>query len=164
MSRNWNTPGIPHKGWVLAGVYDVREDGQPADETEYERCMMCNNPKIRFVHIVSHKESDEDLNVGCLCAEKMTNDYVNPKKQEKELKKKAKKLSDRLKKGWRLSGKGNPFLKIDGYRIVIFKDKRTNKFICKIDEIFGKRKFDSLEQAKVAAFKGIEYYKKKDER
>jgi hypothetical protein len=69
-----------------------------------------------------------------------------------------------LKKGWRLSGKGNPFLKIDGYRIVIFKDKRTNKFICKIDEIFGKRKFDSLEQAKVAAFKGIEYYKKKDER
>jgi len=164
MSRNWNTPGIPHKGWVLAGVYDVREDGQPADETEYERCMMCNNPKIRFVHIVSHKESDEDLKVGCLCAEKMTNDYVNPKKQEKELKKKAKKLSDRLKKGWRLSGKGNPFLKIDGYRIVIFKDKRTNKFICKIDEIFGKRKFDSLEQAKVAAFKGVEYYKKKDER
>jgi hypothetical protein len=39
MSRNWNTPGIPHKGWVLAGVYDVREDGQPVDETEYERCI-----------------------------------------------------------------------------------------------------------------------------
>lgn len=43
MSNKWNQPNIPHKGWSLEYVYDIREDGQSADETDYETCMMCNN-------------------------------------------------------------------------------------------------------------------------
>ena len=61
-------------------LIDIREDGQSVEETEYETCTMCNNERIRFVYIVSHKDFREVLKVACVCAEKMTNDYVNPKK------------------------------------------------------------------------------------
>ncbi len=85
----WNQPGIPHKGWVLEDVIDVRENGETEWETDYESCMMCGNEKIRFVHIVSHPEVDDDFRVGCICAEKMTGDYVNPKEKEKQLRNRA---------------------------------------------------------------------------
>src|SRR5437868_6246740 len=82
MSNYWNIEGMPHKGWVLKDVFDVREDGQAVDETEYETCMMCNNERIRYVHVVTHPDVAEEFKVGCVCAEKMTNDYVNPKRIE----------------------------------------------------------------------------------
>jgi hypothetical protein len=40
MANLWNTSGIPHKGWTLMSVIDIREYGQSADETDYEVCMM----------------------------------------------------------------------------------------------------------------------------
>ncbi len=40
MSNYWNISGVPHKGWNLIDVIDVREDGQSEDETDYEICMM----------------------------------------------------------------------------------------------------------------------------
>jgi hypothetical protein len=36
MSNYWNIPGVPHKGWTLEYVYDIRDGGQSIDETEYE--------------------------------------------------------------------------------------------------------------------------------
>lgn len=54
MYNHWNLPDIPHKGWRLLDVIDIREDGQSVEDTEYETCMMCGNGRIRFVHIVEH--------------------------------------------------------------------------------------------------------------
>ena len=163
MSNYWNTSGIPHRGWILENVIDIREDGQSIEETEYETCMMCNNERIRFVHIVSHKDFGEKLKVGCVCAEKMTDDYINPKKHERKLKNKAQRRINWLKKDWKTSKNGNLFSEVNGYHILIYKDKRTKKFKCKIGENFGKKQFDTIELAKVAAFDGIEYYKEKNE-
>ncbi len=39
MTNLWKQQGIPHKGWTLENVYEVREDGQWEDETTYETCM-----------------------------------------------------------------------------------------------------------------------------
>lgn len=160
MSNYWKTPGVPHKGWILENVIDIRADGQSAEETEYETCMMCNNERIRFVYIISHKDFRKKLKVGCVCAEKMTNDYINPRNNEKKLKNRAQRLIAWLKKDWRKSKKGNLFLKVKGHFILIYKDPKTKKFKCKIDEQYGKKQFETIELAKVAAFNGIEYYKK----
>lgn len=67
----------------------VREDGQAKWETDYETCMMCGNEKIRYVHIVEHAEVGEAFRVGCTCAVKMTNDYLNPERRERELRNRA---------------------------------------------------------------------------
>lgn len=159
MSSKWNIPNIPHKGWTLEDVYDVREDGQAAEDTDYETCMMCNNERIRFVHIVSHVDVSEDFKVGCVCAEKMTNDYLTPKRLEIALRNKASRRVNWIKKKWKESHNGNIYLNIEGHHLLIYQDKRTNKYKCKIKDTFGKKSFDTTEQAKIAIFNGIEYLK-----
>ncbi|MFA6924116.1 MAG: hypothetical protein WC223_07655 [Bacteroidales bacterium] len=162
MANYWKQQGIPHKGWQLITVIDVREDGQSEWETDYETCMMCGNEKIRYVHIVEHNEVDEEFRVGCVCAEKMTNDYLNPRQREKELRNKTNRRINWAKKEWKRSKNGNHFLKYEEHHLLIFKDKKTNKYKVKIGEVFGKKIFDTLEQAKIAVFNGIEYYKEKN--
>ena len=77
MSGNrWDQPGVPHKGWHCVDVVDLRADGESADETDYATCQMCGNEKIRYVHIMEHPDLDENFEVGCVCAEKMSDDYV----------------------------------------------------------------------------------------
>lgn len=160
MANHWKQQGIPHKGWTLVNVIDVREDGQAEWETDYETCMMCGNEKIRYVHIVAHSEVAEEFRVGCTCAEKMTNDYLNPAKREKELKNKANRRINWTKREWKRSKSGNHFLNINGTHILIYKDNRSNKFKVKVGATFGKKSFDSLQAAKIAAFNGLEYLAK----
>jgi hypothetical protein len=159
MTNYWKHLGIPQKGWMLVDVVDIREDGQTACETEYETCMMCGNEKIRYVHIVKHVEVGEEFRVGCSCAEKMTNDYVNPKQRESQLKNRASRRINWMKKNWKVSKNGNLFLKIEGRLLLIYQDKKSNKYKVKIGEQFGTKSFDTLELAKIAAFNGIEYFK-----
>jgi len=157
----WNQEGIPHKGWDLDDVIDVRENGEEEWEANYETCMMCGKEKIRFVHVLSHPEVKDQFRVGCVCAEKMTEDYANPKLREKELLNRANRRANWIKRDWRISRNGNFFLNVNGSNVVIFRDNRTNKFRVKIDEIFGRKTFDTLPKAKIAAFNGLEYLKEK---
>ena len=82
MSGNrWEQPGVPHKGWHCVDVVDLRADGESADETNYATCQMCGNEKIRYVHVMEHPDLDENFDVGCVCAEKMSGDYEGPKRR-----------------------------------------------------------------------------------
>lgn len=161
MANYWKEPGIPRKAWTLIDVEDVREDGRAEWETDYETCMMCGNEKIRYVHIVEHSEVREQFRVGCTCAEKMTNDYLNPERRERELRNRANRRINWTKKDWKRSKNGNHFLNIEEHHLLIYRDKKTNKYKVKIGETFGKKTFDSLEKAKVAVFNGIEYLRRK---
>lgn len=163
MSNYWNIPGVPHKGWSLYDVIDVRGEGQEELETDYETCMMCGNERIRYVHIVSHPEVNHEFRVGCVCAEKMTNDYFNPRRLERDLRNRASRRANWLNKDWKFSKNGNRYLKIDGKFVTIYKDKRTGKYKVSIDSTFGKKSFENLAEAKVAAFNGIEYLKDNDQ-
>lgn len=161
MSNYWNIPGIPRKGWTSENVSDVRADGQSVEDTDYEICMMCNKEKIRYVHELSHPEVDEIFKVGCDCAEKMTEDYLNPKKRENEVRNKSNRRSTFLKKDWGKNSKGNYTLSYKGHRFTIFNDKWSSKYKCVIDKQIGVHKFDTIDQAKSAIFDGIEFYKRK---
>jgi ribosomal protein S4E len=159
----WNQNKIPHKGWDLDDVVDVRENGEEEWETIYETCMMCGKEKIRFVHVVSHPEVEDQFRVGCVCAEKMTEDYVNPKQRERELHNRANRRTNWVKKNWKTSKTGNFYLNVNDTNIVIYRDKASNQFKVKIAETFGKQKFDTLQKAKIAAFNGFEYLKAKED-
>ena len=161
--NHWNLQGIPHKGWDLDDVIDVRENGEEAWETIYETCMMCGKEEIRFVHILSHPEVKGEFRVGCVCAEKMTEDYVNHKQREKELLNRANRRTTWIQRDWKVSKNGNLYVNANGCNVVIYRDKRSNKYRVKIDDIFGKQQFDLLQKAKIAAFNGLEYLKEKGE-
>lgn len=163
MPDYWNQKGIPHKGWTLIDVIDIREDGKTEAETDYETCMMCGNDKIRYVHTVENPEVDYQLRVGCVCAGKMTDDYKNAEKRERKLRNKANRRTNWIKKEWEKSKNGNFYLNKDDHHLLIYKDRKTKKYKVKIGEIFGNKSFDTLHKAKIAVFNGIEYFKDKDE-
>lgn len=163
MPNYWRISGVPHKGWRLLDVEDIREDGQSEIDTDYECCMMCGHEKIRYVHVVYHDEEGLEFRVGCNCAEKMTGDYVNPERRERELRNRTNRRISLNRKVWKINEKGNLILKYDSHRITIFHPKNSSQYKVVIDDIFGKKIFNDVISAKNAAFKGVEYLKEKGE-
>jgi len=49
---------------------------------------------------------------------------------------------------------------VKNHHILIYKDKRSSKFRCKVGDHFGKKQFETIELAKIAIFHGIEFLKK----
>lgn len=108
MSLN-TQPRVPHKGWSLAGVLDLQLDEGRAFG-EYEQCEFCGQEQIRYVHTLAHDEYPDSIRVGCICAERLTEDYVNPKRREGELRNRAARREKWVKREWKASVKGNRFL------------------------------------------------------
>lgn len=152
MSGNrWDQPGVPHKGWHCVDVVNLRADGEPADDTDYATCQMCGNEKIRYVHIMEHPDVEEALDVGCVCAEKMSDDYDGPKRREARLRNRASRRTRWLHRKWRVSAKGNSFLNVDGRNLVVYPTK-TGRWGYKIGDRFGPKTYPTVREAKLALF------------
>ena len=66
-----------------------------------------------------------EFRVGCICAEKMTSDYTNPKRLEIDLRNKAARRSNWITKEWNYSKNGNQYLNDkDGHHFLIYRDKQ----------------------------------------
>lgn len=122
---------------------------------------MCGKEEIRFVHILSHDEIEETFRVGCVCAERMTGDYVNPKERQRQLENRAKRKENWKYKDWKFSKKGSHYYNFEDHILVIFRDKKLNKWKCKIDETFGSQSYSNLPEAKEAIFNKIEEMKER---
>ena len=156
----WNKRGIPHKGWFCIEVLDLKEDADSTQEIEYEQCEMCGNEKLRFVHIMKHPEYPDVLNVGRICAEKMSDDYVNPRKAEDTLRKRASRRKNFNNKEWRFNPEKQTYSKkYKGEYITIKKSRYGNFGIFFANERFWNysgKKFYSFESAERAAFEIFE--------
>ena len=147
----WDQPGIPHKGWKCIDVIDVRGGGESADEADYATCEMCGNERIRYVHIMEHADVENRFNVGCVCAEKMADDYTGPRVRETRLRNRSARRTRWLQRQWRVSAKGNSFLNLEGYNLVVYPTK-TQRWGYKIGDRFGTRTFATVAEAKLALF------------
>ena len=96
----WNKANVPHKGWKHIGIEDLGEDAYPGEEIRYEQCEMCGYEKIRYVHILIHPDFDGELRVGCDCASKLTNDYVNPREHERNCRNRTNRRTNFLRQEW----------------------------------------------------------------
>jgi hypothetical protein len=156
MSGRVGIKGLPTKGWSIDCVYDVREDGQTPDEAEYQSCEYCGNEKIRYVHQLSHTDYSGALIAGCVCAEKLSQNYVRPRQAERELKSRAERRARWLRRTWKTSRNQNPFLKQDDRIFTVFPDKfKVGKWKYQVDGLFSKRCYDTADEAKLAAFDSV---------
>lgn len=159
---NWNREGVPRKGWQCMDVFDLAEEAEQDEDIPYEQCEMCGNEKIRYVHIMRHPEFPDELHVGCVCAEKMTDDYVNPRKYETALKNKAARRRNFNKVDWRFNSVKNTYSKkYKGEYITIMQGVYGGWGIFfanqKIWEYDGRR-IRSFEDAEKVAFEIFEQY------
>ncbi len=148
---HWSKTGIPHSGWSHYGVTDLGHG-------QYQGCEMCSNPKVRYVHQMSHPNYG-DIEVGCVCAVKMEEDS-----QAKELERVMRNKASRQVRwqnlaGWKISRKGNPYLKKDGMHITIFqyaKAPHTGKWgfiVTQHDQKhWSTQAYDTSDAAKIGSF------------
>lgn len=151
MLNYWKLPGIPQKGWEFVIIIDLREEGK-----DYETCMMCGMQQIRYVHVLCHSDVTEEFRVGCDCAERMLNDYLQPRKRQLELENRAKRKMNWLNKAWKQSIHGNYFYNYKDHFLLIFKDKKTGMYKFKIDDHFFGYEFKYLQEAKAGIFNQLD--------
>lgn len=88
---------------------------------------MCGQEKVRYIHIMSHPVYPDELRVGCICAGKISDDYVGAKNRDTKLKNKAARKKNWLTRQWRTSASGNPYLNLDGYNMEVFEKKAAGQ-------------------------------------
>lgn len=143
----WEKKGVPQRGWSLVESTDL---GEPI-----ATCEMCDNERVRFIHVMRHPDHKGDLGVGCVCAEKMTDDYVGPRLREAKMRNRASRRLRWLTRTWRVSSKGNDYLNVDGINVTVYpirQGSRHGRWGYKINDKFSSRSFLSEDDAKLAAF------------
>jgi hypothetical protein len=148
----WSTPGFPRKGWTLLDVEDLEEDFEDLAVS----CHACEYEPLRYVHTIEHPEWPSALEVGCVCCEHLTCDYVLPRRRERELKARAGRRQRWLTRRWRVSRKGNPFIRAHGHHVVIVRNSAGRWTYC-LDGRWSPSilAYTTLEGAKLAAFDAI---------
>ena len=150
----WSQAGVPHKGWVCVGIEDLGEPNQ--------LCEMCESADVRYVHHMEHSQYQGTLSVGCVCAEHMEGDYVNPRLREKRIRNASRRRTTWAKRQWRTSLKGNSYLNTEGFNISVYRSKDgsrswgisvSNRTTGQSQ--FSRRKYQSEEQAKAAALDAL---------
>ncbi len=145
----WQTPGIPHKGWQHQSCYDTEAN----DENEaWHTCQMCGMEKVRYVHVLTHDQYGE-IEVGCVCASKMTQDYVGPKAAETAARNRSTRRSTWLTRKWIETPKGYRLTK-GPFSVLVYSAGPAWKVMVSDDDrkIWGKKRFESIDKAKLAAF------------
>jgi hypothetical protein len=125
---------------------------------------MCESQEIRYVHFMEHPDYPDTLQVGCVCAEHMSGDYIGPKRREKALQSAARRRATWLTRNWRVSAKGNDWLRTDGFHITVFRKDgawggsiRDEKYERPVR--FLRRRYPTSERAKLAAFDAMIFFK-----
>ena len=154
----WSEPGVPHKGWTCVGVEDLEEPSAI--------CEMCETQEIRYVHAMTHPEYASELHVGCVCAEKMEDDYIGPRLREKALRSAAGRKKRWLGRKWKTSARGNSYINTDGFNITIYPNG-DGTWGGRIEErgtaraVASRKRYPTEDAAKLAAFDGMVFLKAK---
>ena len=159
MNGLFSDPGFPHKGWEEVDCEDLGAGN-------YEYCEACSRQEIRYVHILRHDNYPNDIRVGCVCAENLIEGYCGKEKERK-----ARRLHNFINnKRWSINQYGNFTISYKQYTVEICPIENVYKVsICKIPVQNnkwknGEKEFNTLEEAKKAAFKGIFFLKKKEQK
>jgi len=144
LNTGWDNSSVPKRNWNWENV----EDQGPG---EFDTCEMCGNPKVRYIHIMTHPRHDGPVRVGCVCAAAMS-DEPPEKYQEREklLRSKAAAFKRWKTRRWRLSQKGNPTVCVDGNYMTVFKSRGGWGTV--IEGEFSRLSYPTEEAAKLSLF------------
>jgi hypothetical protein len=127
---------------------------------------MCETQEIRYAHAMTHRDYAGELHVGCVCAEKMEDDYTGPRLREKALRSAAGRKKRWLSRKWKTSARGNAYLNTDGFNITVYANG-DGSWGGRIEEqgtgrtIASRRRYPTEDAAKLAAFDGMIFLKQK---
>lgn len=154
--------GFPHKGWELVTVYDINPEGELSYD-QYPTCEFCGIATIRYIHVLEHPTFSEPVEVGCDCAQTLTEDYVNPKERERKVRNQSSRRKRFSKRKWKQSRKGNLWIELDGHHVVVTENRDGTFQLC-IDKQRGRLTFATLEAAQRRAFDVVQQKVRREEK
>jgi hypothetical protein len=124
---------------------------------------MCESVEIRYVHFMEHPDYPDTLGVGCICAENMENDYINPRLRERHLKSNIRRRESWSRREWKISAKGNLYINTQGFNLTVFPltDDKGRSWGLRVTyresgmSQMGRRRYPSEEAAKKAALDAL---------
>lgn len=144
----WSEKGVPHKGWHCIDIEDLGEPEQT--------CEMCESQEIRYIHYMEHPLYPKILKVGCVCAGHMEEDLFGAQRRDDFMKSRSGKKKRWLSRKWKISKKGNDYIKVDGYIITVFlRNGNWHALIKSEDESYeqySRRSYKTKEEIKIASF------------
>jgi hypothetical protein len=147
----WSQPGVPHRGWSCVDIEDL---GEPQ-----MICEMCESQTIRYVHHMEHPHFAGVLGVGCVCAGHLEGDLTAAQKREASMQSRAGKRKRWISRRWRISAKGNPWIRSDGYRVTVYRRAEGWAATVSTEDNsmvqHSRRNYQTQEHAKLAAFDQI---------
>jgi len=148
MSGKWDNPDIPKKDWECI---DIKDYGKPV-----MTCQMCEREIIRYAHYMRHAKYKGIIIAGCICAGKMEGSSQKAAKRDSFMKSRMNKRKNWLGRKWKISKKGNQYIKSDGF-VVVMKEKNGfwSAFVKSEDGSYEKwstQKSKNENEIKLAAF------------
>lgn len=155
----WSQPGVPHRGWECVGISDLEEPSH--------LCDMCQTAMVRYVHHMEHPDYDEELDVGCICAGNMEEDYERAKERESRFKSQTRRRAEfPFRRNWRQSASGGWFLRTEGFVLNVYRKAEVWRVaVGRRDSgkpTFGRRDYSKLTDAQRAAFDALMWAKGRD--
>ena len=121
--KGWNAP---LSGWECLHMYDVEGDDNDLECINLFTCELCNCSQVRYVHVMHHSEYFEEISVGCICAGIMEGDIFTAKERERQMKNRAKRKENYLKRGWHWSANGNRTIRYKNHQLTIIPSRYDN--------------------------------------
>ncbi|WP_353065880.1 hypothetical protein [Arcanobacterium hippocoleae] len=97
--KDW---GAPLTGWYCTYLIDVAEN---SDNTA--TCELCGCTKVRFIHLMNHKDYPRTFEVGCICAGLMEDDILAAKDRERLARNRHRRRTTFCNKGMQPTRTGN---------------------------------------------------------
>lgn len=119
-----------------------------------ETCEMCGNERATSISWSTRRKLT--VRVGCVCAEKMTEDLVNPMRREKRLRNRFARRKKWLERSWAPSKRGREYLTVGHNHIVIFRrggdgggeQRRVQEFVVDLGQGEARRVRSHLARAR----------------
>lgn len=116
-------------------------------------CEFCGTD-YRYEYEIYHPEVKTTCLVGCVCAEHLSGNYLDPRRRLSELKAKARRRDNFIKSGW--SGNKRRYKNL----IVLLVLKREGMQVV-VDGYLGKKRYKTEKEAKSAAFDAVAWVMRK---
>jgi hypothetical protein len=143
----WDKTVVPHDGWRCIRIVDHGKQNHTCD--------MCEAREVRYVHWMEHDDFTGVLKVGCECAGRLERNPDAAEERERVMRNRAARRAKWPARKWRVSRKGNPYLRRAGYCFTVWPKGAGWSFaVSREDEAphYADATFTTCDQAKLAAF------------
>lgn len=90
----------PKSGWDCCEIFDAKDNRSH----HLFRCDFCNK-KLRWVHVLKHKEYHGNVHAGCICATRLCDNYDAEAAEVKMKNRMIRKKNFLMQSKWRISGR-----------------------------------------------------------